>query len=150
MPYYIKRKTGNSKTPKSQVKKLEGKLDEIFSLYIRLRDSEEFQFKYFRCISCSQVKSFKYADCGHYFSRKNKSTRYSEINCNTECSHCNRFKADHLHGYHDNLLKKIGQERFDLLQWEAGQTKKYTVFELQALINYYSKKIKELHENKGI
>lgn len=143
MPYYIKKKT-TKKTSKSRVKTLEKKLDKIFSLYIRLRDSKDFQHKYFRCISCGEVKPFEKADCGHYFSRKNQSTKYSEVNCHAECSGCNRFKADHLHGYHDNLLKKIGQERFDLLQWESNQTKKYTEFELETLIEYYTKKVKEL------
>lgn len=143
MPYYIKKKT-NKNTSKSRVKTLEKKLDKIFSLYIRLRDSKNFQFKYFRCISCNKLKTFEDADCGHYFSRKNKSTRFSEINCNAECSYCNRFKADHLHGYRDNLVKKIGQERFDLLQWESNQAKKYSEFELEALIEYYTCKVKEL------
>lgn len=31
-----------------------------------------------------------------------------------------------------------------MLQWESNQTKKYTEFELETLIEYYTKKVKEL------
>lgn len=123
---------------------LKAKLDKVFSLYIRLRDSREYDFKYFRCISCGKLKPFEQADCGHYFSRTHMSTRYSEQNCNAECSYCNRFVSDHLVGYRQNLIRKIGVEMYDILCWQHTQTKKWTDYELQHLIDYYQDKIKEM------
>jgi hypothetical protein len=129
---------------------LKAKLDKVFSLYIRMRDSREYDFKYFRCISCGRVKEFEQADCGHYFSRTHMATRYSEQNCNAECRYCNRMRADHLVGYRENLIRKIGKEMYDILSWQHNQTKKWSDFELQHLIDYYQDKIGEMKTHKKL
>lgn len=89
MPYYIKRKAGMAKKKRPcSVRTLIVKLDKVFSLYIRLRDSRAFGYRGFKCISCGQIKPFAKADCGHYYSRKNMATRFDEDNCHSECSQC--------------------------------------------------------------
>ena len=127
---------------------LKAKLDKEFSLYIRLRDAMPNGF--FKCVSCGEIKPFEQADCGHYWSRRHMSTRYDEENCHAECRSCNRFKADHLAGYRDNLIRKIGQMRFDKLAWKASQAKKWSDFELQELIKYYKALNAKLRKEKGI
>lgn len=114
------------------------KLDKAFSLYIRLRDARQFGYKAFRCIACGQVKPFTKADCGHYYSRRNMATRFDEDNCHAECSHCNRFDASHLIGYRDNLLNKIGRERFDALAARSHMIKKWSQWELEELAKHYA------------
>lgn len=123
------------------------KLDKIFSEYIRLRDS---MGAYFRCISCGKIKPYAQADCGHYHSRVHMATRFDEDNCHAECARCNRFVADHLIGYRKNLIEKIGQSRFDLLEFKASQTKKWSDFELKALIEHYKEKVTQLKKEKGL
>lgn len=157
--YYIKRK----KTKKKEkplplfdkagvtVKKrpdLKKKLDKEFSLFIRLRDC--MPNGYFKCISCGQIKPFEQADCGHYFSRTHLSTRFDENNCHAECRHCNRFKADHLEGYRENLIEKIGQKKFILLKAKASRTSKITDFDYEQLIKYYKALNIKLRKEKGI
>lgn len=73
---------------------LKEKLDKVFSMFIRLRDT--MPNGYFRCISCGQIKPFEQADCGHFHSRRHLSTRFDEDNAHAECRACNRFSADHL------------------------------------------------------
>lgn len=158
MPYYIKRTQKKKEKPLPlfdkagiKVKKkpdLVAKLDKEFSLYIRLRDTMPNGF--FKCVSCGQIKPFEQADCGHYWSRRHMSTRYDEDNCHAECRSCNRFKADHLIGYRENLIRKIGQMRFDKLAWKASQTKKWSDFEIQELIKYYKALNAKLRKEKGI
>lgn len=123
------------------------KLDKVFSEYIRLRDS---MGGYFRCISCGKIKPYEQADCGHYHSRTHMATRFDEDNCHAECRSCNRFSADHLIGYRKNLVLKIGQGRFDLLDFKASQTKKWSDFELKALIGHYKSLIIQLKKEKGL
>lgn len=153
MPYYIKRKKKEKpqfdKTGVKVKKKpdLKAKLDKEFSLYIRLRDSNN---SYFKCISCSEIKPFSQADAGHYFSRTHLSTRFDEMNVHAECRHCNRFKADHLEYYRANLIKKIGQQNFDLLKWKQSQTSKLSEFEYEQLIKYYKAINKKLKKDKGL
>lgn len=152
MPYYIKK-------TKKEIKPLTGKkvkrkadlvkkLDKVFSLYIRLRDS--MPSGYFKCISCGQIKRFDQADCGHFFGRKHMATRFDEDNCSAECSSCNRFVSDHLIGYQTNLIRKIGMSRFELLILKANSTKKWCDFELEAMINHYTNEVKRLSSEKGI
>lgn len=145
--YYLKKKKGEG-AKKSNLSSLVKKLDKEFSLFIRLRDSKAFGFKAFKCISCGQIKPFEKADCGHYYSRVKMSTRFDEDNAHAECSACNRYRADHLDGYRENLIKKIGQPRFDVLRYRSNQTKKWSAFELESLIKYYKEQNKKLKENQ--
>lgn len=122
------------------------KLDTIFSKFIRLRDTKQWNFKYGRCISCGRLLPYEKLQCGHYHSRTHMNTRFDEANCNAECVHCNIFSADHLIGYRENLTKKIGQRAVDLLNVKAHQTKSYSCSELQILIDYYTKEVKKLQD----
>lgn len=124
------------------------KLDKVFSRYIRLRDA--MPNGTFRCISCGQIKHISKADCGHYYSRRHMNTRYDEDNCHAECSYCNRMCGDHLLGYRDNLIKKIGENRVLYLKVKANETKKWSCFELEHLINYYKILADKLEKEKGI
>lgn len=124
------------------------KLDKVFSEYIRMRDVMPNGL--FRCISCGKIKPYSQADCGHYHSRKHMATRFDEDNCHAECRGCNRFSADHLIGYRENLILKIGEQRFELLSWKAHQTKKWSDFELQELIKYYKALRDKLKKEKGL
>lgn len=129
------------------VSSLEKKLDRIFSKYIRLRDTKPWEFKYGRCISCGRIMPYAQLDCGHFHSRIHRNTRYDEDNCHIECHYCNRMSADHLIKYQENLIKKIGQKRFDLLKVKASMTCKRTAFELEIMIKEYEKKVKELEND---
>ena len=148
--YYIKKKKSEVKQKSSKPSKstLIDKLDTVFSKFIRLRDAMPSGM--FRCISCGQIKPLEQADCGHYHSRMHMSTRFDEDNCHAECRYCNRFKADHMIGYRENLIRKIGQQRFLLLEVKAGETKKWSDFELEQLAKYYRARVEMLQKEKGL
>lgn len=120
------------------------KLDKVFSLYIRLRDSAAYNFKYFRCISCGQIKPFEQMDCGHFISRTHQATRFDEENAHGECRFCNRFSADHIIAYQRNLEAKIGKDRVDMLLARGRMTKKWSAFELQLLIKHYQQEVDKM------
>lgn len=148
--YYIKKKKTSAKVkPKARKpskSSLVAKLDKVFSMYIRLRDSRQYGFKFFRCISCGRILPFEQCDAGHYFSRRNMSIRFSENNVHGECRHCNRFSADHLIGFERNLRKKIGDKEMSRLYIQAHQIKKWSDFELQEMIKYYQNLINVLKQ----
>ena len=124
---------------------LKDKLDKEFSLFIRLRDSED---GYFRCISCGQIKPFEQADCGHYINRQHMSTRFDEMNCNAQCRACNRFQEGNMSGYRQGLVKKYGEQRVLLLEMRKNDIKRYSDFEYQALIKYYHALNERLKKDK--
>lgn len=172
MPYYIKRKPKKGKGGRSELQKWIAKLDKVMSLYVRMRDSKEFHYKAFKCISCGVVKPIDQADCGHFIGRTHMSLRFDTRNINAECKACNRFSADHLIGYRRNLVMKLGKQMFqnkypkvslgtpgavtemkrlgeqqvELLELQSHQTKKWSVFELKQLYIYYSSLIIKMKE----
>lgn len=151
MPYYIKKNKGASGKKKRSAPSLPtlvNRLDNVFSKYIRLRDVMPNGM--FRCISCGKIKPISQADCGHYHSRTHMSTRFDEDNCHAECRFCNRFSADHIIGYRENLVKKIGEQRFALLEVKARESKKWSHFELEQLAKYYRARVEMLSKEKGI
>ena len=166
MPYYIKRKGGKvgdgDEAPNDRGKRQKQtvqrpslsravrKLDKVFSLYIRLRDSKPYGYKAFRCISCGQVKAFEYADCGHYYSRTHMATRFDEDNCHAECSYCNRFRADHMIGYRRNILQKIGEQRLALLDVRSRSKRKWAVFEIEALCKHYTRLVEQMKADHSV
>lgn len=162
MPYYIKRKPKQTKN-KSELRTWVNKLDKAVSLYVRLRDSKEFHHRYFRCISCGRVLPVTDADCGHYVGRAHMSLRFDPRNVNAECKACNRFRSDHLIGYRNSLVMRLGKEAFakhhpneqpsvqkckelgeqqvTLLEYQGRLTKKWSVFELQQLYIWFSQQV---------
>ena len=108
----------------------------IFNKYIRLRDKDEL------CISCKQIP--KKSNAGHYYNANNHwNVRFDENNVHLQCEHCNTFLSGNLINYRENLLKKIGEEEFNVLEAEANKTRKFTKEELKEIINTYKKKIKQ-------
>lgn len=153
MTYYLRykrtKKKKDSNTPKEKRKPdLVKKLDKVFSQYIRLRDVMPSGF--FKCISCGKIKPFSEADCGHYHSRTHMATRFEEDNCHCECKGCNRFSADHLIGYRENLITKIGFSRVERLNVLAHSQKHWLDCELEEKIAYYKAEVKRLSAMKGI
>lgn len=157
MQYYFKRKPKKNKPlplfDKAGVKVKRKtdyvkKLDIMFSKYIRLRDAMPNGM--IRCISCGQIKPYDKFDNGHYHSRTHMSTRFDEDNCHAECKYCNRYKADHMIGYRENLIKKIGKIRFDKLEWKAHKYRKWSDFELKDMIKDYSDLVNQLKKEKGL
>ena len=61
---------------------------------------------------------------------------------------CNRFSADHMIYYQRNLEKKIGKEKLELLIARGHNTKKWTAWELEILINYYKDQNKRMLNEK--
>lgn len=124
------------------------RLDKVFALYIRLRDV--MPSGYGKCISCGRIVPFSELDCGHFHGRTHMATRFEEDNCHAECKGCNRFSADHLIKYRDNLITKIGMGRYDRLNLLAHSQKHWLDFELQEKIAHYTKEVKRLSAEKGI
>ncbi|WP_321331927.1 recombination protein NinG [uncultured Bacteroides sp.] len=123
-------------------KRLIESLDEVFSQYIRLRDSDKKQT--FKCISCGRTLPYEQADCGHYINRKHMSLRFSEKNCNAQCRSCNRFDEGNIQGYRRGLVEKYGEPLVLMIEAAKNEVNKITVFELRAMIKYYRKEVKRL------
>lgn len=126
--------------------KLIEELDNIFSKYIRLRDSDK--SGYCRCISCGKLVFWKYIQNGHFVNRKHMSTRFDEYNCNAQCLSCNCFDEGNNLGYSAGLVRKYGKSVLDILLIRKNQMKKWSDFEIKKLINHYKKEVDKLLKEK--
>lgn len=138
----------NHKAKRLTVPKLKEKLDRIFSVYIRLRDSDN--KGYCRCISCSSIHQWKEVDCGHYVNRSHMSTRYSERNCNAQCRKCNRFDEGNNIGYTRGLINKYGIKVISELDVKKHSVSHMTAFDYEILIDHYNKEVERLKNEKGL
>lgn len=137
---WYKKTKEKSKTKTKGKPDLVKKLDRVFSLYIRLRDSKNGMFQ---CISCGKIKPIEQADAGHYVNRQYMSLRYNEKNVNAQCRYCNRFCEGNIQDYRNGLIKKYGEQAVLMLEFQKHLTQHYSPFELETLIKFYKSKIKK-------
>lgn len=137
----MKKTTSPSKKP-SRTTALR-KADTAFSLYIRTRDAQPWDGKFFRCISCGRILPIEKADCGHYINRQHMSLRFSEMNCNAQCAHCNRFDEGNTTGYRQHLVAIHGEEKVLLLESQKHATNRLTAFDLEMIARHYRQEVKK-------
>lgn len=130
--------------------KLLKKAQEIFNKFIRLRDSDS--QGNFKCISCGNFKSKRQSQCGHFYSQgNNTSVRFDEDNCHAQCIYCNKHMHGNLIPYGKNLIKKIGEDRFNglVMKMKIGKRgHKIDRFTIIEIIETYKVKVKELEKTK--
>jgi hypothetical protein len=108
-----------------------------FNKYIRHRD------KGMSCISCGNEP--KKANAGHFYSQGGHSNvRFHEDNVHLQCEHCNSYLSGNLLNYRIGIEKRIGTARLIVLEVIAHETKKWTIQELNEIIETYKRKLKEL------
>ena len=135
---------------KKTVSKLKKELDKWFSLYIRLREANE--YGYCQCFTCGVVRHYKDGmQNGHFQSRKHLSTRFSEDgNCEVQCVSCNIFGSGQQWKFGMNLDAKYGEGRAVELEFLARTTLKISRAEYEEKISYYKNLVSNLKEEKGI
>ena len=128
--------------------KLKKELDKWFSLYIRLRDSEN---GLIQCFTCGTVKNYKSGmQNGHFQSRSHLATRFCEINCQPQCVGCNMFKQGEQYKFALALDAKYGEGTAEELQFKARQTIKLSRIDYEEKISYYKSAVKNLKKEKAI
>ena len=125
---------------KTQRKKLVGKLDKVFSIYIRLREAKN---EIAECFTCGKQDHYKKLQNGHFQSRKHYSTRWDEINCQVQCAGCNVFRYGEQYKFSVNLDFKYGKGTAEAMHLKSNQTVKLDNYDLEVLITKYDNLVKE-------
>lgn len=107
---------------RNPIKTWHNKVKVLYSLYIRKRDG--------KCVVCGSRDRLQN---GHFFSHVSQSTRYNDLNCNTQCSGCNYLHEHDTYPYTRWFIKKYGLAQYDRLHNLSKRTKKYTLKELKEL-----------------
>lgn len=122
--------------------------DKWFSIYIRLRDSNEDGVG--ECCTCGKHVHWKQGDAGHFVNRQHKSLRYSEDNVHLQCRKCNRFDEGNITGYSIFMINKFGSDILSKLSVAKNVTVKMGKYELSQIAFFYKSKAKELAKLKRI
>ena len=120
---------------KQTVATLKKKADKYFSQYVRYRDGEFKRGDWLvECITCGIEKPLKEMQAGHFVSRRVNELRFEEMNVNAQCIGCNMFKQGEQYLYSKNLDAKYGDGTADALMAKRHLTHKFTVTELEEII----------------
>ena len=131
------------------VSKLKKELDKWFSLYIRLREANEYGMV--QCFTCGIVRGYKDGmQNGHFQSRKHTATRFDEENCQVQCIKCNIFDSGQQYLFSLRLDEKYGEGRAEELEQLARTIHKVSRVEYEEQISYYKNLVENLKEEKGI
>ena len=135
---------------KKTISKLKKELDKWFSLYIRIREANEYGMV--QCFTCGVVRGYKDGmQNGHFQSRKHLATRFSEDgNCEVQCLKCNIFDSGQQYLFSLRLDEKYGEGRAEELEQLARTTLKISRVEYEEQITYYKNLVENLKEEKGI
>ena len=132
---------------KKTISKLKKELDKWFSLYIRLRDSEN---GLIQCFTCGCVKHYKSMHNSHFQSRKHLATRWDEENCQVGCIKCNIFNFGEQYKFALNLDAKYGEGKAEELELLARTIMKVSRIDYEDKISYYGMLVDKLKKEKGI
>ena len=129
------------------ISKLKKELDKWFSLFIRIRESEN---GLAQCFTCGKVDHYKKLQCGHFQSRRHLSTRWHEWNCQVQCQKCNIRSQGEQWKFGISLNAKYGEGTSNELGFLAQQNGKKLSWELEEDILYYKTIVKNLKKEKGL
>lgn len=112
----------------SERSQLIGYADKYHSAYIR--GLSEY------CYTCD--RQFEELQNGHFMSRRFIRTRWDNTNCHPQCNECNVEKGGNLIVYEQRLRREYGDEAIDNLKQLARSGNKFTLAEIQEVIDQYS------------
>ena len=123
-------------------KKLIQRLDKVFSQWIRQKDADH--RGYVECWTCGKVLHWSRVDAGHFQSRAKFSTRWDEMNVKPQCKGCNGFRSGEQYIFARKLDAVYGQGTAEEIERISNQTRKYSVEELEALVDVYNRRLRKL------
>ena len=122
--------------------------DEVFSEFVRLRDTKSDGFVY--CFICGKHVTWKGSHCGHYIGRAQMAVRFDEKNAHAICFDCNVLDTKHQMRYMQMMEFHYGHAGIKELFQKSKSLAKFTRPELQQLISEYKEKVKELRKQKHL
>ena len=123
-------------------KKLIARLDKVFSQWIRQKDADH--RGYVECWTCGKVLHWSRVDAGHFQSRAKFSTRWDEMNVKCQCKGCNGFRSGEQFKFARKLDAVYGEGTAEEIERISNQTRKYSVEELEALVDVYNRRLRKL------
>lgn len=128
------------------VSKLKKDIWPLFSKYIRLRDCLQTTgcASFGLCITCGKRYHFKLLQAGHFIAGRHNANLFSEKGTHAQCYNCNINLRGNTLAYRRKIIEMYGNGYDEVLEKESQQIRKFSIQELEALVEYYREKIKLL------
>lgn len=136
------------KEKKTDRQKLIWKLDDIFSEFVRLRDSD--QNGICKCITCGAFKHWREMDAGHFVTRENMGCRWEEENVHAQCPSCNRFKSGKQYEHGLAVDQRHGAGTASKLVVKGKGVCNWMDSELETMFRYYKEAVREEKEKRDM
>ena len=133
---------------KETISKLKKELDKYFSLYIRLRDANEYGMV--QCFTSGRVYHYKNIHAGHFMSRKHLSTRWCDTNVQPQSAADNLFGQGEQYKFGLHLDSEYGLGTAEELQIISKQPFKMTRIDYVEKISYYKDLVNKIKKEKNI
>jgi len=136
------------KPVKKSLTKVKKKFWVFFSIYIRMRDGLRTtgSTEWALCITCGKRYHFKLLQAGHFIPGRHSANLFSEKGTHAQCYNCNINLKGNTLEYRRKIIELYGEGADVELEEIAKQVYKYTVPEIEELIETYKAKIKTLKE----
>ena len=135
------------KKAKTERQKLTKRLDDLWSLVVRQRANHT-------CVKCGRVVipgSGNAMNAHHLIGKGSRSTRWDLENGICLCAGCHRMKTDAAHRQPEKFKKWVMDEYgigwYANMVVKGNQIKKWTIPELEELLETFKKEIKEYEDN---
>jgi len=101
------------------MKNLDKTLDDLFSIYIRLKYTNDNGQG--NCYTCDEPATYFLGQCGHFIKRGHQLYRTDKNNARLQCKDCNEFKSGNLEIYQDRLIDEIGIVKVAEMKFKSNQ-----------------------------
>ena len=147
-----KGKDKDNQTKRKSLSSLKKEAWRLFSIYIRMRDGLRTtgSIEWALCITCGKRYHFKLLQAGHFVPGRHSGNLFSERGVHAQCAHCNLHLRGNLLEYRRRIIELYGKGADIELEKEAHRIVKFTVPELEAMIEDFKAKIERLKTSNKI
>lgn len=159
----VKRKRGEPLNGRERRKVLIGRLDNVVSLYVRLKSD-------FRCVACGRSGNVRFdvrglptcqtMTCSHFHSRRKMSVRWDLDNLDCLCLGCHMRVENEKHddtivtggnvfNYNQYMLKKLGDVGLSELSGRANMAIKLATIDLEIMYGNFVRDVNKFLVDNG-
>ena len=127
---------------KLTISKIKKKVWALFSQYIRQKYADKNGYE--SCYTCGKVLPWKQMQAGHGIGGRNNSVLFMEEVVRPQCAGCNLWGGGKYSIFAEKLIKEYGSKRYAEFVFESNKIKPFKIYELEALMDIYKRKLGEL------
>ena len=128
---------------RSKRKKLKDKLWKLTSEYVRRKSASSVGMV--QCVTCGISRHWKQLQAGHFIPQaQGDAVRYDLRNISPQCYRCNINLGGNGPEYYPYMEKTYGKEVIDELRYLSNQTVKFSLQDLEDMIENVEEKLCEL------